>query len=362
MSSSSGVYIIAEAGVNHNGSLEIAMKLIDSAANAGADAIKFQTFKTAKLVSRLAPKANYQKETTNARETQFEMLKRLELSEEAHYKLSSHCRCQGIDFLSTPFDEESLDFLIEKLGVKTVKISSGDVTNAPLLLKISRTGLPVILSTGMATLAEIEQALGVLAFGYIHPLKNALSLSEFEAAFACWHGQKALKDKVTLLHCTTEYPAPIKDVNLRAMETMAWAFGLPVGYSDHTQGIAVPIGAASRGAVIIEKHFTLDRSMPGPDHRASLEPDGLKFMIQCIREIEVSLGTPQKVPAPSEFKNRMAVRKSLVATCSISEGEILTDDKIAVKRPGDGLSPFRYWDVIGKKANRDYREDEMLTI
>ena len=278
MSMPKSVEVIAEAGVNHNGDMGLAVRLVEAAAAAGVDTVKFQTFKAESLVAQEAPKADYQKQTTNSAESQLDMLRKLELSESDHRTLIDKAAARGLAFLSTPFHESSVD-LLAKLGVSRLKIPSGEVTNGPLLLKASRAGLPLILSTGMATLGEVETALGVLAFGYAAPKDAAPSLAAFTAAYSSVEGHVGLMENVVLLHCTTEYPAPFADVNLRAMETMTAAFGLPVGYSDHTPGIAVPIAAAALGAVVIEKHFTLDRTLPGPDHRASLEPDEFAEMV-----------------------------------------------------------------------------------
>ncbi len=353
------VYVIAEAGVNHNGSIEQAKRLIDVAADAGADAVKFQTFKADKLVSRSARKADYQVANTGTSESQHEMIKKLELDDAAHEVLIRHCKTRGIEFLSTPFDLESLDLLAHTLDLSRIKLPSGDITNAPLLLAAARTGKPAILSTGMSTLGEIEMALAVLAFGYTEPVGTP-SVAAFQDAYACAAGRKALQDKVTLLHCTTEYPAPFAEVNLRSMATLAQAFGLAVGYSDHTPGIAIPVAAVALGAVLIEKHFTLDRNLPGPDHKASLEPDELKQMMRSIREVETALGTPIKQPAPSELRNRPIARKSLVAGRDIRRGEIFTAENLAVKRPGDGVNPTYYWDWLGKTADRDYLQDDKV--
>ena len=353
-------YIIAEAGVNHNGSLDMAKKLVEVAAEAGADAVKFQSFKADKLVSRLAPKAEYQIKATDAGESQHEMLHKLELDTQTHNTLIGHCKACGIEFLSTPFDPESVDLLAKHYDLSCIKISSGDITNAPLLLKIAQTGKAAILSTGMSTLGEIEDALGVLAFGYLGNTRP--SLANFRAAYSSSEGKAAVKEKIKLLHCTTEYPAPFVDVNLRAMDTLISAFGLPVGYSDHTVGIAVPIAAAARGAAIIEKHFTLDQTLPGPDHKASLEPIELKQMVDAIRVVEQVLGSGRKHPAPSELKNVGVARKSLVAECAITAGEPLTVNNLAVKRPGNGLSPMQYWEVLGRKANRDFVADERIEL
>lgn len=350
------VYIIAEAGVNHNGSLELAKKLIDVAVDAGADAVKFQTFKADTLVSKKAEKADYQRQTTSADESQYEMIKKLELDEEAHRLLIDYCKKAGIQFLSTPFDLASVDLLARTFDLPCIKIPSGEITNGPLLLKSAQTGKSVILSTGMSTLGEIEDALGVLAFGYLG--NSGPSIAAFRAAYCSAQGQALLLNKVTLLHCTTEYPAPFIDVNLKVMDTLKSAFGLPIGYSDHTEGIAVPIAAVARGAVVIEKHFTFDRALPGPDHKASLEPAELRQMVRSIRDVEQVLGVGTKHPTPSELKNMPVARKSLVAACTIRSGESFTAENLAVKRPGNGLSPMQQWDLLGRKASKDFAVDE----
>jgi len=351
--------IIAEAGVNHNGSIKMARQLIDVAAEAGADVVKFQTFKADKVVSKYAPKAAYQKQATAKSESQLEMVRKLELDESAHRKLQEHCRRRGIEFLSTPFDFESVDLLARKLKLRRLKIPSGEITNGPYLLHVARTGKPVILSTGMSTLGEIEKALGVLAFGYLSKT-NKPSLEKFQKAYASAKGRKVLREKVSLLHCTTEYPAPFDEVNLRAMETMRNAFGLPVGLSDHTTGIAVPIAAVAMGAAIIEKHFTLDRNLPGPDHKASLEPDELEAMVTAIRNVELAFGQDQKRPTVSEMQNKDVARKSLVAATGIRKGEIFSPSNLTMKRPGQGISPMQYWKLIGKAAKKDYDTDEII--
>jgi N,N'-diacetyllegionaminate synthase len=329
-------YIIAEAGVNHNGSLELAKRMIDVAVDAKVDAIKFQTFKAEKVVSRYAPKAEYQKKTTFAEESQLEMVKKLELDEVAHEKFLAYCRSRNIHFLSTPFDLESID-LLNKLGLEIFKIPSGEITNLPYLRKIGALEKEIILSAGMANLAEIEAALDVLT--------NA--------------GTK-LKD-ITVLHCNTEYPTPMQDVNLNAMQTIKFAFpGIRVGYSDHTEGIEVSIAAVAMGATIIEKHFTLDKNMEGPYHKASLEPAELKAMVHAIRNIEKALGTGIKKPSPSELKNKPIARKSIVAARNIRKGESFTEKNLTVKRPGTGISPMRWDEVIGQVAQKDYEEDELI--
>lgn len=353
-------YIIAEAGVNHNGSLEMARRLVEVAAEAGADAVKFQTFRAEKLVSRSAPKAEYQTRTTGSEESQFEMIRKLELDEAAHADLIEHSRRCGIQFLSTPFDLESVDLLAGRFDLPLLKIPSGDITNAPLLLKAACTGKPVILSTGMSTLGEVEEALGVLAFGYGGGKDP--SQAAFRAAYASPGLREALAGKVTLLHCTTEYPAPLAEVNLKVMETLKGAFGLPVGYSDHTAGIAIPVAAVALGASVIEKHFTLDRTLPGPDHKASLEPGELREMVAALRAVELALGSARKHPTPSELKNMAVARKSLVASRSLAAGETFSCGNLGVKRPGGGISPMQYFDLLGRRAAGDLAEDEQVRL
>jgi N-acetylneuraminate synthase len=353
--------VVAEAGVNHNGSMEKAKNLIEVAAEAGADAVKFQTFQVEKLVSDDATKANYQQETTDTEESQADMLRALELSPDQHHAIVEHCETHDIQFLSTPFDAQSARFLVEEFDVPRIKIGSGELTNGPLLLNIARLGRPVILSTGMGTLGEVEQALSVLAYGYTHDGSHP-SLQNLQRAFASEEGQNALGENVTVLHCTTEYPAPVESVNLRAMNTLRQTFDLPVGLSDHTEGISVPIAAVARGAALVEKHFTLDRSLPGPDHAASLEPDELRDMVQGIRDAEAALGDSVKAPTEPEWKNRPVARKGLVATQPIEKGEKFTEENLGMKRPGDGLSPMRYWSILGRKANKDYRSDDQIAV
>ena len=354
-------FIIAEAGVNHNGSLDRAREMIDVAVGAGVDAIKFQSFRAERLVTRETPKAEYQKKLTASAESQYEMLKRLELDKRSHRKLIEHCRKRNIQFLSTPFDTESLGMLMGEFGLPIVKISSGDLTNAPLLLKAAQWKRLMILSTGMSSLADIEVALGVLAFGYTRA-DSRPSDRAFRQSFLSDKGQKALRKMVTLLHCTTEYPAPFPEVNLRAMGVMHSAFGLPVGYSDHTTGIAVTVAAVALGASVIEKHFTLDRKLPGPDHQASIEPGELKMMVESIRQVESALGSGRKTSTPSEQKNRAVAQKSLIAAVAIRKGECFTEANLTVKRPGVGLPPVRYWELLGKPAQKSYAPDEVILI
>jgi N-acetylneuraminate synthase len=352
-------YVIAEAGVNHNGSLDRALQMVDVAADCGADAVKFQTFRAADMVTKSAPKAAYQRATTEASESQYAMLERLELNREAHVKLVERCHERGIDFLSTPFDESSVRLLLEDVGLERVKLSSGDLSNGPLLLQIARTGTPVIVSTGMANLGEIEAALAVLAFGYL-ATQEAPSHSAFARAYAAAEGQAFLKRNAVLLHCTSAYPAPYEHVNLRALDTLRAAFGLRVGLSDHTLGTAIAVAAVGRDACMIEKHFTLDRALEGPDHKASLEPAELRAMIADIRIVESALGTPTKRATEVELEVRGVAHKSLTAKAEIKQGELFTPENLGVKRPGTGISPMLYWSYLGRRALRDYQVDEML--
>lgn len=333
------VFVIAEAGVNHNGSLDMALRLVDAAADAGADAVKFQTFRAEKLVSRDAAKAEYQKVTTGNTESQFEMIRKLELDCDAHEQLSRHCRKRGILFTSTPFDEDSIR-LLAGMDMPFFKVPSGELTNPVHLRNIASQGLPVYLSTGMANLGEIEAALVVLE----------------EAGLA--------RGKVTLLHCTTEYPTPYAEVNLRAMASMRAAFpGVAgIGYSDHTPGIEIPLAAVAMGATVIEKHFTLDRNLPGPDHQASLEPGELAAMVRGIRIISEAMGSGIKAPSLSERKNMSVARRSIMAACPIRKGEPFTPENLVIKRPGTGLSPM-FWDrLMGLEARRDYAPNEMIEL
>jgi len=351
--------IIAEAGVNHNGSEEHALKLVDAAFDAGADIVKFQTFKAKKMVTEAAEQAAYQVANTQKKESQLNMLERLELSYDAHRRLLSRCNFRGIEFLSTAFDEESLNFLVNEIGIQRLKLPSGEITNAPLVLAHARTGLDIIVSTGMATVSEIEQALGVIAFGYLGRQEEP-SISVFNEAYASEEGQKLLREKVTILHCTTEYPAPMDEINLRAMDSMRAAFGLPIGYSDHSEGIDIPIAAVACGAAVIEKHFTLDKEMEGPDHKASLDPAELSTMVRGIRRVEIALGSGVKVPTRSEMTNKAVARKSLVAGQSIKEGVRFTSENLQVKRPGGGMSPFDYWKLLGRTSCKNYEIGDLI--
>ena len=329
--------IIAEAGVNHNGSVEIAKRMIDAATNAGADAVKFQTFKAEKVVSKFASKAEYQKETTQRDESQLEMIKKLELGPNAHKELIDYCRKNGVLFLSSPFDLESIE-LLDTLGLSMLKIPSGEITNLPYLKKIGSLKKKIVLSTGMSDLREIGDALSILT-----------------------HAGTA-KEDITVLHCNTEYPTPYEDVNLRAMLTIKETFKIKVGYSDHTPGIEVSIAAAALGATVIEKHFTLNKSMEGPDQKASLEPGKLKAMVQAIRNVEKSLGDGTKKPSRSELKNIAAIRKSILAARNIREGEIFTEGNLAAKRPGEGISPMEWDKVIGQTAKRNFEDGQLIEL
>ena len=329
------IFIIAEAGVNHNGSIKLAYKLIDVASASGADAVKFQTFKADNLLSKNAQKADYQKETTDVSESQFDMIKKFELDEKAHKELIAYCQEKGIMFLSTPFDHDSIDML-KNLGLEIFKIPSGEITNLPYLRHIGSLNKQIVLSTGMSNLEEVRAALNILI--------NAGSS----------------KENITVLHANTMYPTPMEDVNLNAMLTIHKEFDVDVGYSDHTLGIEVDIAAVAMGATCIEKHFTLDKTMDGPDHKASLEPEELKAMVSAIRNIEKALGGGEKKPSPSESVNIKAVRKSIVANENIKKGDLLTNENIAAKRPGDGISPMQWDEVIGMAASKDYNENELI--
>lgn len=328
-------FIIAEAGVNHNGSFELAKQLVDKAVWAGADCIKFQTFNSKNLVSKNAQKAEYQKKTTDSSESQLEMLKKLELSKEEFIELRDYCNQKGIMFLSTPFDLESIDFLAS-IGVKTWKIPSGEITNYPFLRAIGKRKESVIMSTGMCSLEEVRDSLKVL--------------KEFGTT------------DITLLHCTTEYPAPYDSVNLKAMLTLQNEFGYKVGYSDHTNGIEIPVAAIAMGATVIEKHFTLDKTMEGPDHKASLEPEELRQMVLSIRNVEAAIGDGIKQPSDAEKKNIVIARKSIVAACDIKKGEVFTENNLTAKRPGNGISPMQWEKILGKSAIKDFETDEMIEV
>ena len=353
------VFIIAEAGVNHNGDIETAFRLIDAAIEAGADAIKFQTFNSEKLATSFADQARYQRENISKTQSQLDMLKQLELSHDEFHKLVEYCRTNNIEFLSTAFDFGSLEFLTNEIDVRKLKIPSGEITNGPFLLAHALTGKEIILSTGMATLDEVTTALGVLAFGYLRRDEKP-STKAFESVYCSDIGKQMLKEKVTLLHCTTDYPCAIADVNLRAMDTMVDAFDMSVGYSDHSEGIVIPIAAVARGAILIEKHFTLDRNLPGPDHKASLQPNELKAMINAIRDVQCALGDGVKMPRGTELNNRNVIRKSLVAAQRIKKGDVFTERNIEMKRPGTGHSPMEYWSLLGSCSPKDYESEEII--
>jgi N,N'-diacetyllegionaminate synthase len=331
------ILVIAEAGVNHNGDINLARKLVDAAAEAGADCVKFQTFSADRLVTKNAAKADYQNQTADNGEPQYAMIRELELTRDMHVALMEHCKLRGIEFFSTGFDLQSIDLLVE-LDLDSFKIPSGEITNLPYLRHVGQYGKPVILSTGMANMDEIEAALDVL------------------------EQVGTPRERITVLHCNTEYPTPMEDVNLRAMLTIRDNFGVQVGYSDHTLGIEIAIAAAALGATVIEKHFTLDRNLPGPDHKASLEPEELKAMVRGIRNIEMAMGDGIKRPSASEAKNRSTVRKSLVAACAIRKGEVFNENNITVKRPGTGLSPMRWDEVLGRKAPCSFAADELIKL
>ena len=329
--------IIAEAGVNHNGSIELAKKLIDVAAKAGADFVKFQTFKAETLVAQTADKAEYQKEITNTDESQFEMIKKLELDRKTHEELIDYCKTKDIQFLSTAFDHDSID-LLDELNIPLFKIPSGEITNLPYLRHIGKMGKPIIMSTGMSTLDEVRDALNIL----------------IESG--------AEKEQITILHCNTEYPTPMEDVNLKAMLTIKDELGVKIGYSDHTLGIEVPIAAVAMGATVIEKHFTLDRNMPGPDHRASLEPGELRAMVTAIRNIEKAMGDGIKKPSLSETNNISVARKSIVAKKSIKKDELFTEENLIVKRPGTGISPMVWDNIIAQISKKNFNKDDLIEI
>jgi N,N'-diacetyllegionaminate synthase len=334
---SKSTLIIAEAGVNHNGSMELAYKLIDAAADAGADLVKFQTFDARKLVTESADKAKYQKQTTDAGESQYDMLSKLELSKDMHEDLISYCAQRGVGFFSTGFDNDSLDMLIE-LGLGLIKIPSGEITNLFLLRHAGSLGKPIILSTGMSNLGEIEDAINVLT------------------------GAGVPREKICVLHCNTEYPTPMEDVNLQAMLGIKQALQVDIGYSDHTQGITIPIAAVALGATVIEKHLTLDRGLPGPDHLASLEPEEFSKMVKAIRDVECALGDGVKRPSASESKNKQVSRKSLVASREIAKGEMYSEENVCAKRPGTGISPMRWNDLNERISSRNFKKDELLEL
>lgn len=357
-----GTYIIAEAGVNHNGSYGLATELVDIAVECGADAIKFQTFNTEALVLQGAQKADYQKAASDSEESQYDMLKRLELSTSEFQGLAEYARGKGIDFMSTAFDSRSLDFLVDELGVSTLKIPSGEITNLPFVLEHAQKNCHLIVSTGMATISEIRLALSVIAFanlareiGYEKP-----DLEKFEKAYNSPGAIQRLRERVTLLHCTSAYPAPLSEINLAAMNHLAGEFGLEVGYSDHSEGIVVSIAAVARGAKVIEKHITSDKSLPGPDHSASLDPEELRQLVDRIRDVELAIGSEIKKPTDTEILNKRAARKSLYASKVIAEGEIFSKENISILRPEMGMEPAKYFELVGKKSSKLYKPGELL--
>jgi N-acetylneuraminate synthase len=351
-------FLIAEAGVNHNGSIDMARKLVDAAVMAGADAVKFQSFVASSIVTAGASKAEYQITNTGSKESQLEMLKKLELSHSQQRELHQYCQRSGIQFLSTPFDNASLNFLTVDLGLETIKVGSGELTNAPFLFEVARLAKNIILSTGMSTLDEVADALGVIAF-VMTDSKNP-SVSSFKSALASSEGRKAVTSKVTLLHCTTDYPTVPSDVNLRAMLTLREKFDCQVGFSDHSVGIHLAVAAVAMGATVIEKHLTIDRDLPGPDHKASLEPNEFKSLVDQVRDLENAFGDGTKRPTEVELKNKKIARRSLVALKAIKTGDVFTSENITIKRPGTGRSPFEYWSLLGTKATSDIAENEVI--
>ena len=364
--------IIAEAGVNHNGSEKLAFELVDAAVAAGVDIVKFQIFKADNLVTPEAKQADYQIKNlessdvfgcSKTSQTQHQMLEELELSYDSHLAVKAYCDHLGIEYLSTAFDSESLSFLINIMGLTRLKIPSGEITNAPFVLEHAKSGCDLIVSTGMATIDEIELALSVIAFGYLNQNNDkAVSLNKCQQAYQSELGQKYLKNKVTLLHCTTEYPAPVDEVNLNVMQSMREHFNLPVGYSDHTSGIVIPIAATAKNACVIEKHFTLSREMKGPDHKASVEPNELIQMVKGIRQVELALGGYIKEPTISELKNKVVARKSILAKEFILKGDRLTSNNLVIMRPGSGLSPIHYWEAIDTYAVKDFKQGELIIL
>lgn len=351
-------FVIAEAGVNHNGSLEMAKKLVDAAKSAGADAVKFQTFKTENLVTKRAKQTKYQIDNLGTETSQYEMLKALELTFEEFIELKMYCDLRQIVFLSTPFDFESADFLFDNLGIGMAKIPSGELTNTPFVFHIATKKKPIILSTGMAAMDDIHEALAFIAYGLSN--NRPVDIERVKDFYHSEEAQELLKQYVTVLHCTSEYPTPFESINLLAINEMKSELNLSIGYSDHSEGIVVPIAAAAMGATVIEKHFTLDRNLPGPDHLTSLEPDELAEMVKCVRTVEKSMGNGIKKPTSNEMENRMAARKSIVAKVPIHAGEILSEKQLTIKRPGNGMPPTSYWTLLGKSAKKSYEVDDLL--
>ncbi|MAR79016.1 MAG: N-acetylneuraminate synthase [Rhodospirillaceae bacterium] len=360
MDNKNKILFIAEAGVNHNGDINKALELVDVAAESGADIIKFQYYKTESLLQVDTPKSTYQLSNTSILESQFEMLKKLELDSCDLKKIINRCVVKGIEFLATPFDENSLDELID-YGIKRIKIPSGEITNGPLILKSALSNLPIILSTGMSHLSEIEDALGLIAHGRTNQ-DTKISSSNIKNILYTDNFYSNLNDNVTVLHCTSQYPAPLNSINLNAMQEISNKFNVPVGYSDHTEGSAIAIASAALGAQIIEKHFTLDRSLPGPDHKASLEPKELFSLVSDIRSIQLALGGNEKILFDCEKENRVIARKSLTARCEIKKGAIFSKENLIALRPGNGISPMNYWDILGSRAEKDFKTGETIII
>lgn len=352
--------VIAEAGVNHNGHVNLAEDLVDASRAAGADMVKFQTFRTLALVTSDAGRADYQARAIGGG-SQAEMLRKLELSERDFVRVADRCRAQGITFLSTPFDKESASFLVRTIGVERIKIGSGDMDNLPLLVHVGRLGVGVILSTGMASLGEVETSLGALAFGYVAAADDKPSHAAFRAAYSSVEGRAALLANVVLLHCTTEYPAPFDSLNLNAIASMRAAFGLPVGFSDHSEGFEAAVASVALGATVLEKHVTLDRSMEGPDHKASLDPEGFAAMMRAIRNVERAMGDGVKRPMAAELANVAIARKCVVASRAIAAGEVLSEDNLTLKRAKSGLPAASFYDLVGRPASRAFAADEAVS-
>ena len=360
MTSIKKTFIIAEAGVNHNGSIALARELIDAAVSAGADAVKFQSFIASSFVTPKATKAEYQITNTGTNESQLEMLQKLELSHPQQRELFNYCQNRDIQFLSTPFDLASLKFLTTDLGLETIKVGSGELTNAPFLYEVARSAQKIILSTGMSTIGEVADTLGVIAFAMTHDSIQTPTPNSIVAALASPEGRSAIESRVTLLHCTTDYPTKPSDVNLNAMLTLRDRFGCQVGFSDHSIGVHLAVAAVAMGATIIEKHMTTSRDLPGPDHITSLEPSEFKTLVNQIREVEQALGNGEKNPTAVEIETKRIVGRSLVASRSIKTGELFTTNNVAIKRPGGGRSPFEYWALLGTKSTRDVAENEII--
>ena len=353
-------FIIAEAGVNHNGSMKLAHELVDAAISAGADAVKFQSFIASAIVTADANKAEYQIINTGSSESQLKMLQDLELSHQQQRELYEYCQGHGIQFLSTPFDSASLDFLTADLGLTTIKVGSGELTNAPFLLEVAQSAEKIILSTGMSTIDEVTEAISVIAFAMTSSTGARPSKTSMTAAFESPEGKKAINERVTLLHCTTDYPTKPEDVNLKAMLTLGDKFKCQIGFSDHSVGVHLAVAAVAMGATIIEKHLTTSRALTGPDHKASLEPNEFKNLVHQIRELENALGSGEKAPTKVEIQNKKIARRSIVAAKQIKIGEVFTKDNIVIKRPGTGRSPIEYWSLLDTKATRDIAENEII--